>query len=111
MIVCVCMCVCAECHDIKEQDPGVSLEETINRIDEKREIICNYLNIFPYICNSLKHSSDGLTAFNLAKSYMKQNPVACWEEIVTILCSKLKDLRLARKVAAAHSVNFDRHCT
>ena len=104
------VCLCIECNEIKEEGPGVSLEETISKIDDKREKICRYLNISTDTCNNLKHGSDGLTPFNLAESYMQQNPIACWEKIVTMLCSKFKDKRLAKTTADAHGVNYNRHC-
>ena len=63
---------------------------------------CSYLKIQKATCNALDQLND-YSNFRLAKSYMEQNPDACWEIIVQVLCD-FNEFRLASEVCARHKV-------
>ncbi len=46
-----------------------------------------------------------LTHFKLAQSYLDQKPVACWEDIVSVLCV-LKQRSQAVEVSKKHKVDY-----
>lgn len=93
-----------ECHKIEDSK---SLENYLRNVNIKpQEKLCSHLELEN--CNDLDRDGK-LEPFNLAVSYMKQKPGACWERFVSILC-ELLERRVANNVAEAHGVNFKKHC-
>ena len=75
-------------------------------MDTDPEKLCSWLKLRN--CNALKYG-DELKHFNLAKHYLDQNPEACWEDIVEVLC-ELTHRTPAERVAREQGVDYLKHC-
>ena len=94
-----------DCHEMKMSDTKV-LDNYLGKVDTKPEKLCNYLELAN--CNDLDRVGK-LDSFNMATSYLKQKPGACWEHIVRILCELLHN-SLARTISDVLGVNHTKHC-
>ena len=74
--------------------------------DTEMEMLCNdYLKLDH--CTTLVRERK-LNPYHLADIYLKQKPMACWEDIIEVFC-ELSKRALALKVAEQHGVD-KKHC-
>ena len=82
------------------------LERYLKRIDLEPNILCNRLDLKN--CIELKNNKQQ-DAFYLARNYLSQRAVACWEDIVRIFC-EMNERKLAKEVANKQDINYQKYC-
>ena len=100
----------AVCHEIVDDDISELME--IIHSHGSAKLWCFYLGISDSKCNgwdySPQHHDD--VVHDLAKAYMDETLMPCWESIVEILCKHLKKNKPAIKLSEKHNVDFSSMC-
>ena len=98
------------CHEILN-DHLVELTEIISSHGSTKQW-CTYLGISESTCNQLdysrQHQND--VVLDVAKAYLDEYLNPCWEDIVRVLCKRLKKNKAALKLSEKHSVNYSSQC-
>ena len=74
---------------------------------------CSFLQLDESTCNVLDYSSQHPhnVILDVAKAYFDQKLNPCWEDIVGILCNKLKKQSAASKLSEKHGVDYSSQCS
>lgn len=85
------------------------LEKVLKSVKTPYPRMCDYLNISKDTCISLENK-DRLNPYTIAKYYISEHSVACWENIVWCLCQDFEEKRLANEVAIKYSIPYSDYC-
>ena len=84
----------------------------LEKVGLSYEKTCSDMGMSDNTCSKLFGGDrKGLEYNTIAVEYLEQNPKACWEDIIQILCQNFKHMRLARQAATKFNVrNYEQYC-